>query len=91
MNARCLGLAILMVAVGAARAQGGPPLVTDDPDTPGDGHWEINLAAIANDAYRNPSVSVRTESSGTLPGMRGSLRMRSTAPVRGSRVATPPP
>jgi len=29
-----------------ARAQGGPPMVTDDPDTPGDGHWEINLAAI---------------------------------------------
>ena len=28
------------------RAQGGPPLVTDDPDTPPDGHWEINLAAI---------------------------------------------
>jgi hypothetical protein len=28
-------------------AQGGPPLVTDDPDTPGDGRWEINLATIA--------------------------------------------
>jgi hypothetical protein len=28
------------------RGQGGPPLVTDDPDTPPDGHWEINLAAI---------------------------------------------
>ncbi len=26
------------------RAQGGPPLVTDDPGTPGDGHWEVNLA-----------------------------------------------
>jgi hypothetical protein len=30
-----------------SRAQGGPPLVTDDPDTPGDGHWENNLAGIA--------------------------------------------
>jgi len=29
-----------------ASAAGGPPLVTDDPDTPGDGHWEINLAAV---------------------------------------------
>jgi len=29
----------------AAFAQGGPPLVTDDPETPGNGHWEINLAA----------------------------------------------
>jgi hypothetical protein len=26
------------------RAQGGPPMVTDDPGTPGDRHWEINLA-----------------------------------------------
>jgi len=24
--------------------QAGPPLLTDDPGTPGDGHWEINLA-----------------------------------------------
>jgi hypothetical protein len=30
-----------------AFAQGGPPLVTDDPGTPGDGHWEINVAGIA--------------------------------------------
>jgi len=29
-------------------AQGGPPLVTDDPETPGDGHWEINLAATGD-------------------------------------------
>lgn len=27
-----------------ARAQAGPPHVTNDPDTPGDGKWEINLA-----------------------------------------------
>jgi hypothetical protein len=32
----------------AALAQGGPPLVSDDPGTPGDGHWEINIAAIAS-------------------------------------------
>src|SRR5438874_2118103 len=24
--------------------QGGPPLITDDPETPGNGHWEINGA-----------------------------------------------
>jgi hypothetical protein len=29
------------------QAQGGPPMVTDDPDTPGDGNWEINLASLA--------------------------------------------
>ena len=28
-------------------AQGGPPLITDDPGTPGDGVWEINLAFAA--------------------------------------------
>jgi hypothetical protein len=27
-----------------APAQGGPPMVSDDPGTPGDGKWEINLA-----------------------------------------------
>ncbi len=25
-------------------AQGGPPMITDDPGTPGNGHWEDNLA-----------------------------------------------
>jgi hypothetical protein len=28
-----------------AHAQGGPPLQTDDPGTPGNRHWEVNLAA----------------------------------------------
>src|SRR5438876_3343632 len=28
-----------------ASAQGGPPLITDDPDTPGPGRWEINISA----------------------------------------------
>ncbi len=36
-------LAILSFAPLAAVAQGGPPLRTDDPGTPGDRHWEINL------------------------------------------------
>jgi len=33
-------------AIGAlgARAQGGPPMITDDPGTPGNGKFEINLA-----------------------------------------------
>ncbi len=35
----------LALATAPARAQGGPPLVTDDPDTVPTGHWEINLAA----------------------------------------------
>ncbi len=28
----------------AAFAQGGPPLITDDPGTPRDSNWEINVA-----------------------------------------------
>src|ERR1700720_2810065 len=39
--------AIFVLAARSALAQGGPPLVTDDPETPGDGHWEINLATVA--------------------------------------------
>lgn len=27
-------------------AQGGPPLLTNDPGTPGNGHWEINLGVM---------------------------------------------
>ncbi|HEY4079707.1 MAG TPA: hypothetical protein VGM81_03350 [Burkholderiaceae bacterium] len=37
---------LLLAAALPARAQGGPPMVTDDPGTPGDGHWEINFGAI---------------------------------------------
>lgn len=37
----------------AARAQGGPPFRTDDPDTPGNKHWEINFGWIGD---RNPGA-----------------------------------
>lgn len=37
-------LASVALAPAIARAQGGPPLITDDPDTPGPGYWEINVA-----------------------------------------------
>jgi hypothetical protein len=44
-----LALAALCAAMQSrAWAQGGPPLVSDDPDTTPDGHWEINLAAIGS-------------------------------------------
>jgi hypothetical protein len=38
-----LALAFAFVAQ-KTRAQGGPPMITDDPGTPGNGHWENNLA-----------------------------------------------
>ena len=34
--------------ISTAWASGGPPMITDDPGTPGDGHWEINIAALSN-------------------------------------------
>jgi hypothetical protein len=46
---------LLMPAVCAfTHAQGGPPFITDDPGTPGNRHWEINLGWIAN---HNPGQS----------------------------------
>src|SRR5579862_6716312 len=44
---------LALLASGSAFAQGGPPLVTDDPGTPGDGKWEINLASIGSKTYRH--------------------------------------
>jgi Putative MetA-pathway of phenol degradation len=41
---------ILVLLPPNALAQGGPPLITDDPDTPGPGYWEINLASIVEKA-----------------------------------------
>ncbi len=36
---------MLMVAIGSSRiANAGPPLITDDPDTPGAGRWEVNVS-----------------------------------------------
>lgn len=36
--------AVILFAFGQGWAQGGPPLLTDDPGTPGNGQWEINIA-----------------------------------------------
>lgn len=49
----------LLLGSGAAHAQGGPPFLTNDPGTPGDGHWEINVAAAPTlargiDSYQLP-------------------------------------
>jgi hypothetical protein len=48
-----LGLVAVITALLApmAWAQGGPPFLSDDPDTPGNNHWEINLVATGE---RNP-------------------------------------
>jgi hypothetical protein len=50
---QCL-LLIPLFAAALARAQGGPPFITDDPGTPGNHHWEINFGWIAS---HNPGQS----------------------------------
>jgi len=47
----------------AVLAQGGPPLITDDPGTPGDGNWEINIAFTAEKrrtetSYESPLLDI---------------------------------
>jgi hypothetical protein len=37
-------LPLFLLGLARLSAQGGPPMITDDPGTPGDGHWEINAA-----------------------------------------------
>jgi len=46
---RAAVMALLLTRLGAAdlQAQGGPPLETDDPGTPGAGHVELNLSMEA--------------------------------------------
>src|ERR1051326_1841701 len=39
-----MAVGLWLVALATARGQGGPPMITDDPGTPGDGKFEINLA-----------------------------------------------
>ena len=43
-RALCFAFAICSIGSGVVRGQGGPPMITDDPGTPGDGKFEINLA-----------------------------------------------
>ncbi len=43
----------LLLLAAAAHAQGGPPFRTDDPETPGNRHWEINFGFIGD---RNPGA-----------------------------------
>src|SRR5438874_11045483 len=79
----CVGI-VLALHVGAseARAQGGPPLITDDPDTPGPGYREINVATIFERHSHSHTLELprvdakygvgrRTEWKLELPGVRG--------------------
>ena len=47
-------LAAFLLLAARARGQGGPPFTTDDPGTPGNRHWEINLGWLGQ---HNPAQS----------------------------------
>lgn len=51
-----ISILALLLACGVATsfAQGGPPLITDDPDTPGNHRWEINVG------FTQESIATRT-------------------------------
>jgi hypothetical protein len=49
---------ILFLAPRFAFAVAGPPLITDDPGTPGPGNWEINLAVTADSSDANYTYGV---------------------------------
>jgi hypothetical protein len=60
---RVLGFALPFLFAVAARGQGGPPFRTDDPETPGNQHWEINFGWIgdrnpADGAYQVPDFDI---------------------------------
>ena len=40
----CACIFVLHALITVGLCQGGPPLITDDPGTPGNKHWEINIA-----------------------------------------------
>jgi len=55
--------AIVLCITRAAFAQGGPPMITDDPGTPGNGKWENNLAIAfehrpGETAYDLPAIDL---------------------------------
>jgi hypothetical protein len=59
---RCLCGALLCVP-GLVRAQGAPPFISNDPGTPGNGNWEINLGTTqtvmrGGAAYELPQIDV---------------------------------
>jgi hypothetical protein len=56
-----LAIALLLLLVAIARrctAQGGPPMITDDPGTPGNRKWEINLAVALDHRLGETSLDL---------------------------------
>ncbi len=54
----CWALAWLLPFSAAVRGQGGPPFLTNDPGTPGNGNWEINLGAMQESVHGLSSTQI---------------------------------
>jgi hypothetical protein len=70
---RLLCVCLFICASSSLLAQAGPPFQTDDPETPGNGNWEINFGFIGD---RNP------QGGGVLPPKRREAWSQAAAPVR---------
>jgi hypothetical protein len=63
---RFLQVVLILAYIAAAtltHAQGGPPFITDDPGTPGNRQWEINVGLIGNhnpahSSYQLPNIDI---------------------------------
>ena len=56
-------MAVSVLSPGNARAQAGPPFLTNDPGTPGNADWEINLASMQTitrgvSSYQIPQIDL---------------------------------
>jgi hypothetical protein len=54
---------LMLLAPSTAEAQAGPPFLTNDPGTPGNGNWEINLGSMqaiarASASYQVPQIDL---------------------------------
>jgi hypothetical protein len=68
--------AALAVFAPMAHAQGGPPLLTDDPGTPGNGDWEINVAALDYDVAGQHTLQVPQLDMNYGAGVRTQLKLQ---------------
>jgi hypothetical protein len=53
-----LGVLVLFASCASLMAQGGPPLIGDDPGTPGNKHWEINIACMDVQASQTTAIDI---------------------------------
>lgn len=61
MLSGCVAAAVLFAPL--ALSQGGPPFRSDDPDTPGNHHWEVNLGFLGDrspfgGSYETPNIDI---------------------------------